>query len=206
MEVWITRQEEKHRRYLPGILLESVLIFLVNGVGTFALFHTLIPSVNGIPFLMSVAVTALLCGFLLGLREHLVAAVFSLSAASGICLTVFSGALLNGFLSLWNQLADVLGKKAGIYLTIYQIKESGNANGELAVLIFLGIVCGLLGFLILKLRLYVLLLSFCSSTSGGSDKNRLASRYQALSWLLRRNPVRIKLYDQKQRGKIRYRF
>ena len=48
--------------------------------------------------------------------------------------------------------------------------------------------------------------SFCSSTSGGSDKNRLASRYQALSWLLRRNPVRIKLYDQKQRGKIRYRF
>ncbi len=125
MEVWITRQEEKHRRYLPGILLESVLIFLVNGVGTFALFHTLIPSVNGIPFLMSVAVTALLCGFLLGLREHLVAAVFSLSAASGICLTVFSGALLNGFLSLWNQLADVLGKKAGIYLTIYQIKESG---------------------------------------------------------------------------------
>lgn len=50
MEVWITRQEEKHRRYLPGILLESVLIFLVNGVGTFALFHTLIPSVNGIPF------------------------------------------------------------------------------------------------------------------------------------------------------------
>ena len=162
MEVWITRQEEKHRRYLPGILLESVLIFLVNGVGTFALLHTLIPSVNGIPFLMSVAVTALLCGFLLGLREHLVAAVFSLSAASGICLTVFSGALLNGFLSLWNQLADVLGKKAGIYLTIYQIKESGNANGELAVLIFLGIVCGLLGFLILKLRLYVLLLLFAA--------------------------------------------
>ena len=111
---------------------------------------------------MSVAVTALLCGFLLGLREHLVAAVFSLSAASGICLTVFSGALLNGFLSLWNQLADVLGKKAGIYLTIYQIKESGNANGELAVLIFLGIVCGLLGFLILKLRLYVLLLLFAA--------------------------------------------
>lgn len=50
MEVWITRQEEKHRRYLPGILLESILIFLVNGVGTFALLHTLIPSVNGIPF------------------------------------------------------------------------------------------------------------------------------------------------------------
>ncbi|MFR6580879.1 MAG: hypothetical protein ACLURP_01635 [Ruminococcus sp.] len=50
MEVWITRQEEKHRRYLPGILLESFLIFLVNGVGTFALLHTLIPSVNGIPF------------------------------------------------------------------------------------------------------------------------------------------------------------
>ena len=63
MEVWITRQEEKHRRYLPGILLESILIFLVNGVGTFALLHTLIPSVNGIPFLVSVAVTALFCGF-----------------------------------------------------------------------------------------------------------------------------------------------
>ena len=144
MEVWITRQEEKHRRYLPGILLESILIFLVNGVGTFALLHTLVPSVNGIPFLVSVAVTVLLCGFLFRLREHFWAAVFSLSAASGICLAVFSGALLNGFLSLWNQLADVLGKKAGIYLTIYQIKESGNANGELAVLIFLALYVGCL--------------------------------------------------------------
>ena len=118
MEVWITRQEEKHRRYLPGILLESFLIFLVNGVGTFALLHTLIPSVNGIPFLVSVTVTALLCAVLFRLREHLVAAVFSLSAAAGICLFAFSGMLLNGFLSLWNQLAEVLGKKAGIYLTI----------------------------------------------------------------------------------------
>ena len=44
------KKEEKHRRYLPGILLESILIFLVNGVGTFALLHTLVPSVNGIPF------------------------------------------------------------------------------------------------------------------------------------------------------------
>lgn len=131
-------------------------------MGTFALLHTLVPSVNGIPFLVSVAVTVLLCGFLFRLREHFWAAVFSLSAASGICLAVFSGALLNGFLSLWNQLANVLGKKAGIYLTIYQIKESGNANEELAVLIFLGIACGLLGFLILKLRLYVLLLLFAA--------------------------------------------
>ena len=101
MEVWITRQEEKHRRYLPGILLESFLIFLVNGVGTFALLHTLVPSVNGIPFLVSVTVTALLCAVLFRLREHLVAAVFSLSAAAGICLFAFSGMLLNGFLSLW---------------------------------------------------------------------------------------------------------
>ena len=162
MEVWITRQEEKHRRYLPGILLESFLIFLVNGVGTFALLHTLIPSVNGIPFLVSVTVTALLCAVLFRLREHLVAAVFSLSAAAGICLFAFSGMLLNGFLSLWNQLAEVLGKKAGIYLTIYQLKDSGKANGELAVLIFLGIACGLFGFLILKLRWYVLLLLFAA--------------------------------------------
>ena len=156
---------------------------------------------------MSVAVTALLCG-----------CSFGASGTFGCCgllvkrsfwdlpVRVLSGMLLNGFLSLWNQLADVLGKKAGIYLTIYQIKESGNANGELAVLIFLGIACGLLGFLILKLRLVCAAPSFCSSTSGGSGKNRLASRYQALSWLLRRNPVRIKLYDQKQRGKLRYRF
>ena len=70
--------------------------------------------------------------------------------------------LLNGFLSLWNQLAEVLGKKAGIYLTIYQLKDSGKANGELAAFIFLGIACGLLGFLILKLRWYVLLLLFAA--------------------------------------------
>ena len=111
MEVWITRQEEKHRRYLPGILLESVLIFLVNGVGTFVLLHTLVPSVNGIPFLVSVTVTALLCAVLFRLREHLVAAVFSLSAAAGICLFAFSGMLLNGLepacRSSWEKSRDL---------------------------------------------------------------------------------------------------
>ena len=112
---------------------------------------------NGIPFLVSVTVTALLCAVLFRLREHLVAAVFSLSAAAGIGMFAFSGMLLNGFLSLWNQLAEVLGKKAGIYLTIYQLKDSGKANGELAVLIFLGIACGLFGFLILN-SFFVLLL------------------------------------------------
>lgn len=117
---------------------------------------------NGIPFLVSVTVTALLCAVLFRLREHFFAAVFSLSAAAGICLFAFSGMLLNGFLSLWNQLAEVLGKKAGIYLTIYQLKDSGKANGELAALIFLGIACGLLGFLILKLRWYVLPLLFAA--------------------------------------------
>ena len=189
MEVWITRQEEKHRRYLPGILLESFLIFLVNGVGTFALLHTLIP------FLVSVTVTALLCAVLFRLREHLVAAVFSLSAAAGICLFAFSGMLLNGFLSLWNQLAEVLGKKAGIYLTIYQLKDSGKANGELAVLIFLGIACGLFGFLILKLRWYVLLLLFAAVLPVVLVKTELLP--DTRSWLLRWNPVRIKLHDEK---------
>mgnify|MGYP000361596411 CR=1 FL=1 len=144
MEVWITRQEEKHRRYLPGILLESFLIFLVNGVGTFALLHTLIPSVNGIPFLVSVTVTALLCAVLFRLREHFWAAVFSLSAAAGICLFAFSSMLLNGFLSLWNQLADVLGKKAGIYLTIYQLKDSGKQMGSWLLLFSLALHVGCL--------------------------------------------------------------
>ena len=39
--------------------------------------------------------------------------------------------------------------------------------------------------------------SFCGSPSGGSGKNQPASRYQALSLLLRWNPVRIKLHDEK---------
>ena len=39
--------------------------------------------------------------------------------------------------------------------------------------------------------------SFCGISSGGSGKNQPASRYQALSWLLRWNPVRIKLHDEK---------
>ena len=206
MEVWITRQEEKHRRYLPGILLESVLIFLVNGVGTFALFHTLIPSVNGIPFLMSVAVTALLCGFLLGLREHLVAAVFSLSAASGICLTVFFRCALKWIpftlepacRCSWEKSRDLpyhLPDKG-----IWECKWRAGSS-------YFPWHCMWVAWLLNSEASAVCAApSFCSSTSGGSDKNRLASRYQALSWLLRRNPVRIKLYDQKQRGKIRYRF
>ncbi|MFQ9878421.1 MAG: hypothetical protein ACLRW4_08160 [Ruminococcus sp.] len=197
MEVWITRQEEKHRRYLPGILLESFLIFLVNGVGTFALLHTLVPSVNGIPFLVSVTVTALLCAVLFRLREHLVAAVFSLSAAAGICLFAFSGMLLNGFLSLWNQLAEVLGKKAGIYLTIYQLKDSGKANGELAASYFPWHCLWAVWLLNPEASVVCAAPSFCGSPSGGSGKNRTASRYQALSWLLRWNPVRIKLHDEK---------
>ena len=163
MEVWITtRQEEPYRRYLPGILLEAVLIFLVNGVGTFALLKMLVSVVNGVPFFLSVMCTVLACALIEKLSKHVLVPVLTVSAAILGGLLTFSSSILNGCLFLWNQLAEVLGKKAGIYLTVYQITDSGNASEEMAFLVFLGIACGLLGFFILKLRLYVVLLVFAT--------------------------------------------
>ena len=152
---------------------------------------------NGIPFLVSVTVTALLCAVLFRLREHLVAAVFSLSAAAGICLFAFSGMLLNGFLSLWNQLAEVLGKKAGIYLTIYQLKGFWKSKWGAGSSYFPWHCLWAVWLLNPEASVVCAAPSFCGSPSGGSGKNRTASRYQALSWLLRWNPVRIKLHDEK---------
>ena len=197
MEVWITRQEEKHRDTCPGILLESILIFLVNGVGTFALLHTLDSVCEWDPFLVSVAVTALFCGFL-----------FQASGTFGCCgflvkcscrdlpvcifwhaLKWIPFALEPACRSSWEKSRDLSyhlpaegfwKSKWGagcFYFPWHCMWAAWLLNPEASV------VCAAP--------------SFCGSPSGGSGKNQPASRYQALSLLLRWNPVRIKLHDEK---------
>lgn len=123
---------------------------------------TLVPSVNGLPFFLGTACTALVCALIGKLQRNASSLILAASAVTGAGLLAFAGSILEGFFSFWNQLAQVLGSKGGIYLTVYQQNTSDRTNGETVFFLFFGIACGLLGFFILKLRLYVMLLVFAA--------------------------------------------
>ena len=61
----------------------------------------------------------------------------------------------------WNDMADILGSRAGIYLERF---ETAGIQGEdvsrLIFLIYLGIAAAVCGFLILKLKFYLLVLAW----------------------------------------------
>lgn len=137
------------------------MILLVNGFGTFVLLNTLVPSVNGLPFLLGTVFTALVCTLIGKLQKNSSAVTLVVSIAAGAGLFAFFRYVMEGFRMIWNQIAQVLGSKAGIYLNMYQ-QNTSSVYAEISFLIFLGIACGLLGFLTLKLRLHVLLLLFAA--------------------------------------------
>ena len=88
-------------------------------------------------------------------RYSLAAAVFATAAAGG-SLFVFWKEVTAGMIWFWNQIAEVLGSKTGIYLTVYQQSNSGNGFHQKIFLVYLGIALAAAGFLCLKLRLFLL--------------------------------------------------
>ncbi|MFR8222780.1 MAG: hypothetical protein ACLU9T_18060 [Blautia faecis] len=84
--------------------------------------------------------------------------------------------------------------------TIYQLKDSGKANGELAAFIFLGIACGLPGFVILKLRWYVLLLLFAAVLPVVLAKTSLLPDTRLCLCFYAGTLLEIKLHDENKEG------
>ena len=122
------------------------------------LLGTLVPQIPEIPFLLSVFFTAFLCLVIEKIQKHAFIAVCLVTAAAGGSFLFFSGSVITGLIWFWNQVAQVLGKRAGIYLTVYQ-QEDVNGTFFLTVFfLYLGIVVGVLGFFFLKIKSSVILL------------------------------------------------
>ena len=160
MEVWITEKEQtgKSYRQLPGILLEAALIFLANGIGTKVFLDVFSQEIPKVPFLLCVFVAALFCSFAGKLKKHTVlVGILSTAVVIGAVLA-FSGRIVEGATWLWNQMGEVLGSKAGIYVTIFQQSGSDLAFSRKIFFIFLGMAVGTVGCFILKLRAVFLVL------------------------------------------------
>ena len=64
----------------------------------------------------------------------------------------FSDRIIEGGTWLWNQMGEVLGNKAGIYIPIFQQNSSDPGNSRMIFLVFLGIAVGTVGYFLLKFR------------------------------------------------------
>ena len=56
----------------------------------------------------------------------------------------------NGMTGLWNQTVEVLGSKAGIYLTQYTVSEENMGNDQFILWMLLALVTGLVAFAVLQ--------------------------------------------------------
>ena len=83
--------------------------------------------------------------------------ILSFLVAAGFL--VLHGQILDGLALYWNDMAEILGKNTGIYLFRF---DTGSIQGEnlprLFFLVYLGMASAVISFLILKLRLYVIVL------------------------------------------------
>lgn len=81
---------------------------------------------------------------------------------AGILLLLFRGSILDGGALFWNDAADILGSRAGIYINRYD--TTAVLSGDMAriiFLVFLGMAAAVLGVIILKCRWWGLIL-FCA--------------------------------------------
>ena len=74
---------------------------------------------------------------------------------------LFHGQLLDGMALYWNDMADILGSRAGIYLKRFETAGiQGGDAARMVFLIYLGIAAAVCGFLILKLKFYLLVFAW----------------------------------------------
>ena len=157
MELWISQEQQKinkfNKKLFPGILLEAVLLTLVFVVGTEEMLHILTKS--HVP-VMFVALTggSILLWLLLERwqRFGLPVGVMCFACAAAL-FTVLHTHVQNGMTGLWNHMVEVLGSKAGIYLTQYTVSEENMANDQFIFWMLLALVTGLVAFAVLRLRL-----------------------------------------------------
>lgn len=162
MELWISQKKneknKKYREQFLNILLESGLILVVFGVGSCEILKLICDSTVSWIFILFTWISAFMCLiFEKWKRFGLPAGI----ATGVICFTILFllfERIQSGMTEIWNEITDVLGSKAGIYLTRYA--SSGNVS-EMDLQLFwsfMGLAAGLLGVVILKMRISVLMM------------------------------------------------
>lgn len=108
------------------------------------------------PVLAGVLLTAVLV-LVTGRLQRTGMTVRCISAlAAGIFLLLFRGNVLDGFALYWNDAADILGSRAGIYISRYDTAAiSAGDTSRVLFLVFLGMAAAVAGVFILKYRWYV---------------------------------------------------
>ena len=113
------------------------------------------------PILGSVLLMAVFCTATERMGKYGLYGRMGMGAVSIAGIFLFHGQLLDGMALYWNDMADILGSRAGIYLKRF---ETAGIQGEdvsrLIFLIYLGIAAAVCGFLILKLKFYLLVLAW----------------------------------------------
>ena len=160
MELWTTeinkKKSGKYRQDIVSVLVTVFLILASVGTGGYLILRELLETVPGMPFLAGVLIGCILClGLLSGQRKCVI--------GSGIFLVVvlmagifFWKQILHGGISCWDELADTLGSRAGIYLTRYGTSAETGGRELIFFFLFLGIMMGLVGTLVSRMRLTVI--------------------------------------------------
>lgn len=98
---------------------------------------------------------------------------------AGIILLLFRGMVLDGFALYWNDAADILGSRAGIYINRYDTTAvSSGETARILFLVFLGIAAAVAGVIVLERRWWLVTLISAVSypalfllTEGIADKS-----------------------------------
>ena len=113
------------------------------------------------PILGSVLLMAVFCTATERMGRYGLYGRLGMGAVSIVGIFLFHGQLLDGMALYWNDMADILGGRAGIYLKRFETAGIQSADASrLIFLIYLGIAAAVCGFLVLKLQLYVLVIAW----------------------------------------------
>ena len=138
--------------------METALISLSLGSGLFLFLRMLTEQEQIRPLIVSVFFMTLLCTVSDRMKKYGIYLRIITGIVSVAGLFAFYRQLLDGMALFWNNMADILGGQAGIYLTRF---DTGSIHEDMAArlvfLVYLGMVAAVLGFLILKIRGYILI-------------------------------------------------
>lgn len=109
------------------------------------------------PLLVSVFLMALFCTLTERMERYGIYIRGTAALVSTGSLFLLHRQILDGGVLYWNDMADVLGSRAGIYLTRLETASISSSDMTRVVfLVYLGMMAALCGFLVLRFRLYIL--------------------------------------------------
>lgn len=124
MEIRITESKRQSKtaygKQLSGILLETALIWLSAGGGLLLFMSVLTEQERMAPILGSVLLMAVFCTATERMGKYGLYGRLGLGMVSIAGIFLFHGQLLDGMALYWNDMADILGSRAGIYLKRFE--------------------------------------------------------------------------------------